>query len=537
MAELAVNGGQSTLATAPSGTTGTSLAIQTADEAKFPATGNFACLLQDSLTSPTQYEIVEVTAVSGATFTITRASEPYAGSQTAQTWSAGAYITQVATVGTAAKFITAEFPITAFGASTSLADNLAAINAALTAAGVSGGRVVVPPGTFVSSPFTISNPNVALKLMAGATLQLKAGVNPTAFITVTASWCAIFGEGTIDGNAANNTSGYGVYINASAASQSLVGSHVRGVTVQHTANTAIRYEPTGTSATVTNCAVSGCTVQNTGTGSSVAEGIMFWGASNCIAEGNFVSNTANHGIVSTEGNANIIRGNQISNVGTGYSSGSAHGITIDGNGGSNPNSGHVISGNRVQNCYMDGIEVADAVDDVAITGNNVSNVGTGASAGAQKDGIYFGGGLAGGNRATITGNIVETAAGYGIHLDAPSSTTRSSKPIVTGNVVRDCQFAGIYVNNTDDYIIVGNTVVDNSLAGVGSYGGIQMGTSAGPGQVQVNRVYGANHLYNIYFAAAPTNTVLASNNWIGPPYDTGAINTPTGVVTTAGNVT
>ena len=100
MAELAVNGAQSTLATAPSGTSGTSLAIQSGDTGKFPSSGNFACLLQDSLTSPTQFEIIEVTAVSGATFTITRASEPYAGSQTAQTWSAGAYITQVATAGT-----------------------------------------------------------------------------------------------------------------------------------------------------------------------------------------------------------------------------------------------------------------------------------------------------------------------------------------------------------------------------------------------------------------------------------------------------
>ena len=100
MAELAVNGAQSTLATAPSGTSGTSLAIQSGDTGKFPSSGNFACILQDSLTSPTQYEIIEVTAVSGATFTITRASEAYAGSQTAQTWSAGAYITQVATAGT-----------------------------------------------------------------------------------------------------------------------------------------------------------------------------------------------------------------------------------------------------------------------------------------------------------------------------------------------------------------------------------------------------------------------------------------------------
>lgn len=107
MAELAANGAQSTLATPPSGTTGTSLVIQTADTGKFPATGDFACLLQDSLTAPTQFEIVEVTGVSGATYTVTRASEPYAGAQTAQTWSAGAYITQVATPGTVGRVATA----------------------------------------------------------------------------------------------------------------------------------------------------------------------------------------------------------------------------------------------------------------------------------------------------------------------------------------------------------------------------------------------------------------------------------------------
>lgn len=163
MAELAANGAQSTLATPPSGTTGTSLAIQSADTGKFPSSGNFACLLQDSLSAPTQFEIVEVTGVSGATFTVTRASESYAGSQTAQTWSTGDYITQVATVGTIGRFAGPFVNVKDYGlAVDGVTDDTAGWNS-LFSDYPSGATIYLPPGiSVISSLVSVSGSNYLL---------------------------------------------------------------------------------------------------------------------------------------------------------------------------------------------------------------------------------------------------------------------------------------------------------------------------------------------------------------------------------------
>lgn len=64
----------------------------------FPATGDFRCII--SAEGANTDEIVKVTAVSGTTFTITRASEPYAGVQTASAHASGATITHVITADT-----------------------------------------------------------------------------------------------------------------------------------------------------------------------------------------------------------------------------------------------------------------------------------------------------------------------------------------------------------------------------------------------------------------------------------------------------
>ncbi|MBO4660898.1 MAG: hypothetical protein J5610_05520, partial [Prevotella sp.] len=66
------------------------------------------------------------------------------------------------------------FDITTYGASTSSADNTAAIQAALDAAAAAGGgMVVVPAGTFLTSYLQIGSKTV-LHLSAGATLKMLA---------------------------------------------------------------------------------------------------------------------------------------------------------------------------------------------------------------------------------------------------------------------------------------------------------------------------------------------------------------------------
>src|SRR5947209_1429705 len=89
----------------------TTLGIQVADAPKFPTSGTYRCVLfVDANSGP--WEIVTVTGGQGtANLTVTRASEPYNGVQTALAWGVGTKIvpvmTQVAmqliTSGTAAQ--------------------------------------------------------------------------------------------------------------------------------------------------------------------------------------------------------------------------------------------------------------------------------------------------------------------------------------------------------------------------------------------------------------------------------------------------
>jgi hypothetical protein len=75
----------------------TQLTIQSADAAAWPGSGTYRCVLwTDPTTGP--FEIVTVTGGQGtATLTVTRASEPYKGTQTAQAWASGASIAPVVT--------------------------------------------------------------------------------------------------------------------------------------------------------------------------------------------------------------------------------------------------------------------------------------------------------------------------------------------------------------------------------------------------------------------------------------------------------
>ena len=92
MAEMLANAASTTLTAAvtPSGTT-----LTVASSSTFPTTGDYAIVVDGNTTNA---EIMEVTAVSGNTWTVTRASEPYGGSQTAVSHASGGTVTQVLTV-------------------------------------------------------------------------------------------------------------------------------------------------------------------------------------------------------------------------------------------------------------------------------------------------------------------------------------------------------------------------------------------------------------------------------------------------------
>src|SRR5580698_5205004 len=66
------------------------------------------------------------------------------------------------------------YNITSYGASTSSANNAAAIQKAINAAAAAGGGTVqVPSGTFLSGPINLTN-KINLNLASGATLEMLA---------------------------------------------------------------------------------------------------------------------------------------------------------------------------------------------------------------------------------------------------------------------------------------------------------------------------------------------------------------------------
>lgn len=103
MTERFANAAQSVLTDA---ITEADLSVTVDDPSAFPDSGTFRCVIAvrsgSTLVDP---EVVTVTAVAGSVFTIERASEPYAGVQTAFAHAAGAVIAQVVTAGGLANVI------------------------------------------------------------------------------------------------------------------------------------------------------------------------------------------------------------------------------------------------------------------------------------------------------------------------------------------------------------------------------------------------------------------------------------------------
>ena len=94
MAEVYGNGGNSTLAAGIS-STATSLTVVSATG--FSTSPTFRLQITSATAGNNNVELLEVTGVSGSTFTVTRAAEAYNGVQTAYAWNAGDFVTQVLT--------------------------------------------------------------------------------------------------------------------------------------------------------------------------------------------------------------------------------------------------------------------------------------------------------------------------------------------------------------------------------------------------------------------------------------------------------
>src|SRR5438445_817798 len=246
------------------------------------------------------------------------------------------------------------------------------------------------------------------------------------------------------------------------------------------------------------------------------EGIALMATDQSIVANCFVSRTGNHGIISKQGDENTLIGNQILQAGFNKSSGFAHGIAIDGNGGLNPNGRHRIIGNYIFDPCDAGIEVADAVDDIVIEGNTINGAGVGALA-VNRYGIYFGGSLAASSKGSIRGNTVTRAKANGIHAAGLSSVARASSLVIEGNLCYGNGENGIYLKAVDNFVVMGNACFNNDTSSTekdgirleGAWDGIVMGNRCYDDQAAKMQAHGLG------IVAGATNVLVAMNDLSG----------------------
>ncbi len=260
--------------------------------------------------------------------------------------------------------------------------------------------------------------------------------------------------------------------------------------------------------TIKNSSGRGITIQGNSSGNKIdncnidnvkQEGIMIAKRGSEISQHNTVTNcmiinTGNHGIVSTGADYTNISNNRVENAGINFTSGFAHGIAVDGNGGLDPNTGCIVSGNTVINSYDAGIEIADQANDCTVSNNTVDTTKNGY-------GIYYGGGLALSSGGKITGNTVKGSKTNGIEIGSPNYNSSSKNIAITENTSYSNALDGIYVNGAD-ITLQTNITYNNVKSGIALYGAISSNII---GNTSYNNDYGIREYSNSKFNTFSNN--------------------------------
>lgn len=318
-----------------------------------------------------------------------------------------------------------------------VADDSVPINAAIATAPATGATIIIPSTTIniarCGSTVLVNKANILLWFMGGITLKAKNSLNADV-LKITASNVLLL-DGIIDGNKTNNASGNGINIDCTTPSGLVSGVTLFNTAIQSCAGFGVNIQASGLNGAVSGTnLIEGTNVTDTNTGIFVNGRAAAGGTVNLTTVRNCIVNTTfQHGVVSTGANRTIIEGSSFLNVGLNKASGFAHAIAIDGNGGSNANSGHRIVNNYALNPADAGIEIADSVNDVVIAGNHINGSGHGPNM-TNSYGIFFGGALALSLRCTITGNDVINAVGDSYRVIGVDGTHLTDHVSVVGNV-------------------------------------------------------------------------------------------------------
>lgn len=351
-----------------------------------------------------------------------------------------------------------------------------------------GGVLTIKDGTFViTSPGLSMNNNVSVFCTKGTILQL--GYNGIA-INFYNTHDARLSDANIYGLKGSYSSGRGIYFSGNSYRNKVSNNYINsfGTKGIHIYGSGCTYN-----------IISDNTVYDVN-----EEGIMIAYSNHNTVKNNKVEITGNHGIVSTGGSYNIIDANDVSAAGQNHVSGWAHGIAVDGNGGSNPCFGDKITNNIVNGTYHAGIEVADQANKCVISKNLVENSGT---FGGNMYGIYFGGGMDESYECAISDNVIRDSAAEGIYIGG-SSGNLTNKVTMTNNVVTGCSLDGIKIEYCDNINVQNNVVQLN-----GGYG-FRITQSTGVDYVIVTGNNFLNNTLGSTFVTGSNSNGLVDNNLV-----------------------
>lgn len=359
-----------------------------------------------------------------------------------------------------------------------LTDDTAAIQATIDAAAADGGGVVfLPQGTYlVTSSLVLASDITMAGVGPDASIIKQAdGTNMgTRILDLNGVNDVTVRDLQIDGNRFNNT-GHAHAIN------------IRGNSFRNTVVHVSIFRSTGDGVSIsgtpaTYCQVEECHIEDGAWGAIIMVGRDDAGTwcDYIRVRGNTIKGTANHAILASGGSSLVIEGNIITDAGVNWLEGFSHAIAIDGGSDTHPSSYITVSNNVITNAYMAGIEIADQVHHVAVTGNIVNGT-------VNSYGIFFGGGLFPCYAGTIAGNVVTGCDQEGIRSGGSGPSTRTTGVTIAGNTVSGCGSHGIFVDDLSHFSIVGNVCFNNDMAET-DHEGIRLG-GVSDGLVMGNRCY------------------------------------------------
>jgi nitrous oxidase accessory protein NosD len=371
-------------------------------------------------------EIMEVTGVSGTTFTVARGVE----GTTAAGHTTGATVTAPVTARALNNLIHGVNVLSYGAKGDGSTDDTSALHAARDAAGT-WGTVYVPPGTYRFSGLSLNVQGQNWILARGAILKQKNGAISDSSISAAD---VVMEGGEWDGNrSAVSAAGSGLWMTSAA-----VRSQVRNMRIHNTLNRCIE---TNADYTV----VADCEIYDSDGPGIVAQ-------TNC----DFIQITGNYVHDFPSGIPIAVKG-ETPNF--------ARGVRISDN--------HVEPANDVQIC----IEVFGLSQHSIISGNMTYRGSMGVSVDASDWTVVSGNSfrhpdfngveLAGTRYCTVTGNTTEgggAGTDNGVSISSPS--TSSSFNTITGNTFTGCTRGVKAVAVSDHNLISGNIVKDASFAAV-----------------------------------------------------------------------